>query len=166
MQTFLCINIWAQLVTLSLSLSPNTCVKVISSRISKGNSSQKIIHPACFAPFPQTHLVFSIPLWRGSVSFSGLLRSSIVCGLLAPSRQAIAVWILWVLLGILFCLFFFCLLRHLSEKVDSPLGPLWKNNHTVWTLHLTATSTGPPISIVVHSVKADKKLLWDVNPSA
>lgn len=68
---------------------------------------------------------------------------------------------------VLFAFFLFCLLRRLSEKVDSPSGPGVKKITTLFEPHrLTATSTGPPIPIVVHSVKADKKLLWDVNPSA
>lgn len=45
--------------------------------------------------------------------------------------------------------------------------PYWarceKKRTALFELHLTATSTAPPISIVVHSVKVDKKLLWDVN---
>lgn len=164
MQTFLGINIWAQLVM--LPLSPNTCVKVISSCLSKGNSLQKITHPACLAPFPQTHLAFSVPSRRGSVSFSGLW-GALLCAVFWHRlvRQSLCEYCEFCLAFCFVCFFF--VYSDISAKRSIPhWGPLWRNNHTVWTRHLTVTSTAPPIPIVVHSVKADKKLLWDVTPSA
>jgi len=142
--------VWSQFAMLSF---PNRWGNVISTHITRENNS------LC----TWTQYVFSILSWGPKLqcvadkpyylwSFDTISSGNDCVNTVSFAWH-------FVLFG---CL---CLLKYLSEKVNSPLGPLWKNNCDVWTLHLTYTSSVSPISVVVQSLKADKTPLLDVNPS-